>query len=235
MAAPNPNPDAFMETFNQELERLRRLEESIDPAIGRIREKTGQIAAVVNQIHGALEALTVQVTAIADRIRAAQQEREELRRRIAELEARPNQDARIQELQARVDQLTRIITDATPQLTQLGDRIIALMGAADEGGITQDQIAAITRDVEAIGEQTRALAAMLLPEPPQQPPVVGGRKKARRSKQSRRTMQTKKMKHRRQKGGYNWISRSSASRSKSRSYSRSKSPASSRSRRTKKI
>jgi len=251
MAANNPNPnpdDAFMANFNQELERLRRLEEQMDPAMGRIRAKTEQIAAVVNQIRGALEALTAQVTALADRIRGAQEEKARLEAEIARLRALPDQQAQVQLLQARVDELTRIITDATPQLTQLGDKILALMAAADEGGITPDQVAAITRDVEAIGEQTRLLSLMLPPPPAngQQPPAngqqplnngeerAGGGKRARKSKQSKRMRRTRKMrktKGRKQRGGYNWIassrgksaSSSSRTRNTKRRYKKSRS------------
>lgn len=230
MAANNPNPnpdDAFMENFNQELERLRRLEEQMDPAMGRIRAKTEQIAAVVNQIRGALEALTAQVTALADRIRGAQEEKARLEAEIARLRALPDQQAQVQLLQARVDQLTGIITDATPHLTQLGDKILALMAAADEGGITPDQVAAITRDVEAIGEQTRLLSQMLPPpagngQAPvdQIPPPAGGGKKAKKTKKSKRkTRKMRKTKGRRQRGGYNWITPGSSSRGKSASSS----------------
>jgi chromosome segregation ATPase len=230
MAANNPNPnpdDAFMANFNQELERLRRLEEQMDPAMGRIRAKTEQIAAVVNQIRGALEALTAQVTALADRIRGAQEEKARLEAEIARLRALPNQQAQLQQLQARVDELTRIITDATPQLTQLGDKILALMAAADEGGITPDQVAAITRDVEAIGEQTRLLSLMLPPPPAngeapvdQIPPPAGGGKKAKKTKKTkRRTRKMRKTKGRKQRGGYNWITPGSSSRGKSASSS----------------
>jgi len=234
---PNPNPEEpFMVNFNEELERLRRLEEQMDPAMGRIRAKTEQIAAVVNQIRGALEALTAQVTALADRIRGAQEEKARLEAEIARLRALPDQQAQVQLLQARVDQLTGSITAATPHLTQLGDKIMALMAAADEGGITPDQVAAITRDVEAIGEQTRLLSQMLPPPPAngQQPPAngqqplnngqppAGGGKKARKSKQSKRMRRTRKMrktKGRKQRGGYNWITPGSSSRGKSASSS----------------
>ena len=227
---PNPNPEEpFMVNFNEELARLRRLEEQIDPAMGRIRAKTEQIAAVVNQIRGALEALTAQVTALADRIRGAQEEKARLEAEIARLRAIPDQQAQVQLLQARVYRLTGIITATTPQLTQLGDKIMALMAAADEGGITPDQVAAITRDVEAIGEQTRLLSQMLPPPPAngqapvdQIPPPAGGGKKARKSKQSKRTRRTRKMrktKGRRQRGGYNWITPGSSSRGKSASSS----------------
>ena len=186
---PNPNPEEpFMVNFNEELARLRRLEEQMDPAMGRIRAKTEQIAAVVNQIRGALEALTAQVTALADRIRGAQEEKARLEAEIARLRAIPDQQAQVQLLQARVDRLTGIITATTPQLTQLGDKIMALMAAADEGGITPDQVAAITRDVEAIGEQTRLLSQMLPPPPAngeapvdQIPPPAGGGKKAKKT------------------------------------------------------
>ena len=222
MAANNPNPDAFMANFNQELERLRRLEEQMDPAMGRIRAKTEQIAAVVNQIRGALEALTAQVTALADRIRGAQEEKARLEAEIARLRAIPDQQAQVQLLQARVDRLTGIITATTPQLTQLGDKIMALMAAADEGGITPDQVAAITRDVEAIGEQTRLLSLML-PPADQIPPPAGGGKKARKSKKSKRMRKTRKMrktKGRRQRGGYNWVTPASSS-ARSRSASSS--------------
>ena len=223
-----------MVNFNEELERLRRLEEQMDPAMGRIRAKTEQIAAVVNQIRGALEALTAQVTALADRIRGAQEEKARLEAEIARLRAIPDQQAQVQLLQARVDQLTGSITAATPHLTQLGDKIMALMAAADEGGITPDQVAAITRDVEAIGEQTRLLSQMLPPPPAngQQPPAngqqplnnglgrAGGGKKAKKTKKSKRMRKTRKMmktKARRQRGGYNWITPGSSSRSTSSS------------------
>ncbi len=222
-----------MVNFNEELARLRRLEEQMDPAMGRIRAKTEQIAAVVNQIRGALEALTAQVTALADRIRGAQEEKARLEAEIARLRAIPDQQAQVQLLQARVDQLTGIITDATPHLTQLGDKIMALMAAADEGGITPDQVAAITRDVEAIGEQTRLLSQMLPPPagngqaPVDQipPPAnngeerAGGGKKARKSKRTRRTRKMRKTKGRKQRGGYNWITPGSSSRGKSASSS----------------
>lgn len=218
-----------MVNFNEELARLRRLEEQMDPAMGRIRAKTEQIAAVVNQIRGALEALTAQVTALADRIRGAQEEKARLEAEIARLRAIPDQQAQVQLLQARVDRLTGIITATTPQLTQLGDKIMALMAAADEGGITPDQVAAITRDVEAIGEQTRLLSQMLPPPPAngQQPPAngqqplnngeerAGGGKKAKKAK--RRTRKMRKTKGRKQRGGYNWIASSSRGKSASSS------------------
>ena len=226
---PNPNPEEpVMVNFNEELARLRRLEEQMDPAMGRIRAKTEQIAAVVNQIRGALEALTAQVTALADRIRGAQEEKARLEAEIARLRAIPDQQAQVQLLQARVDRLTGIITATTPQLTQLGDKIMALMAAADEGGITPEQVAAITRDVEAIGEQTRLLSQMLPPPPAngqapvgQIPPPAGGGKKAKRAKRTKKTRKMRKTRGRRQRGGYNWITPGSSSRGRSRSTSSS--------------
>lgn len=219
--------DDFLQLFNARIDQLRAKNETINPAIGRIREKNGQLAGVIGQIHDAVAALTAQVNELDNRIRAAQQEREDLRRRIAELEARPDQQAQAQQLQQRVDQLTRAITDANDVVGGIVASIDNLIRAADEEGITPEQVAAITADIAAIGDQTRRLSLML-PAGDQIPPPAnngegraGGGKKAKRAKRTRKTRKIRKTKGRRQRGGYNWISSSASARSRSRSTSSS--------------
>ena len=223
--------DDFLQLFNARIDQLRAKNETINPAIGRIREKNGQLAGVIGQIHDAVAALTAQVNELDNRIRAAQQEREDLRRRIAELEARPDQQAQAQQLQQRVDQLTRAITDANDVIGGIVDSIDNLIRAADEEGITPEQVAAITADIAAIGDQTRRLSLML-PAGDQIPPPAnqgandgegraGGGKKAKRAKRTRKTRKIRRTKGRRQRGGYNWISSSASARSRTRSTSSS--------------
>ena len=243
------NPDEFLQLFTANLERLRAKNETIDPAVGRIRGKNGQLAQVIGQIHDAVGALTAQVAALAERIRAAQEEKARLEAEIARLRALPDQQAQVQQLQQRLDELTRAITDATPLIEQMGNSIDNLIRAADEEGITPEQVAAITADVAAIGEQTRLLSQMLLPPPAGQGPQApvdqipppndgegraGGGKKAKKTKKSKKMRKTRKMmktKARRQRGGYNWIassrgksaSSSSRTRNTKRRYKKSRS------------
>jgi hypothetical protein len=143
-------------------------------------------------------------------------------------------------LQQRVEQLTRAITEATPLIEQIGNSIDNLIRAADEEGITPEQIAAITADIAAIGEQTRILSLMLPPADQIPPPAAqaqaqapvddgegraGGGKKAKKTKKSKRkTRKMRKTKGRKQRGGYNWVtssrSRSASSSSRTRSSKR---------------
>ena len=218
--------DDFLQLFNARIDQLRAKNETINPAIGRIREKNGQLAGVVGQIHDAVAALTAQVNELDNRVRAAQQEREDLRRRIAELEARPDQQAQAQQLQQRVDQLTRAITDANDVVGGIVASSDNLIRAADEEGITPEQVAAITADIAAIGDQTRRLSLMLpagnqIPPPANGEGRAGGGKKAKRAKRTRKTRKIRKTKGRKQRGGYNWITPASSSRGRLRSTSSS--------------
>lgn len=219
--------DNFLVTFNANLEQLDQKNVAINRAVRAIGAKNGQLAEVIGQIHDAVTALTAQVEALGARVQAAQQEREQLRRRIAELEARPDQQAQMQELQQRVEQLTRAITDANDKIAGIALNIDNLIRAADEGGITPAQVEAIRVDIGAIGEQTRQLSLMLpagdqIPPPANGQPPAGGGKKAKKTKKSKRkTRKMRKTKGRRQRGGYNWITPGSSSRSRSRSTSSS--------------
>jgi DNA repair exonuclease SbcCD ATPase subunit len=218
--------DNFLVTFNANLEQLDQKNVIINRAVGDIGAKNRQLAEVIGQIRDAVAALTEQVQALGARVQAAQQEREQLRRRIAELEARPDQQAQMQELQQRVEELTRAITDANDKIAGIALNIDNLIRAADEGGITPAQVEAIRVDIGALGEQTRQLSLMLpagdqIPPPANGVGRAGGGKKARRVKQSKRTRKMKRTKGRRQRGGYNWISSSASSRGRSRSTSSS--------------
>jgi len=224
--------DNFLVTFNANLEQLDQKNVAINRAVRAIGAKNGQLAEVIGQIRDAVAALTAQVQALGARVQAAQQEREQLRRRIAELEARPDQQAQMQELQQRVEELTRAITDSNDKIAGIVLNIDNLIRAADEGGITPAQVEAIRVDIGSLGEQTRQLSLMLpagdqIPPPANGQPPAGGGKRAKRTKQSKRTRKTRKMrktKGRRQRGGYNWIAssrgRSASSSSRTRNTKR---------------